>query len=183
MSARAKVFDNDDIGPEAVLASACLPLLFQAVEIDGEHYWDGGYMGNPPIFPLIYRCHSRDVIIVHITPIERVRLPTTAGEIINRINEISFNSSLMREMRAIAFVSRLIDDGKVLDNSMKRMLIHSIEAAEIMAELSAVNKLNTDWDNLTGLMKAGRERADAWLLRNFDRLGKESTVDIREKYL
>jgi NTE family protein len=81
------------------------------------------------------------------------------------------------------FVSRLIDDGKVLDNSMKRMLIHSIEAAEIMAELSAVNKLNTDWDNLTGLMKAGRERADAWLLRNFDRLGKESTIDIREKYL
>ena len=89
----------------------------------------------------------------------------------------------MREMRAIAFVSRLIDDGKVLDKSMKRMLIHSIEAAEVMAELSAVNKLNTDWDNLARLMKAVRERADAWPLRNFDRLGKESTVDIREKYL
>jgi NTE family protein len=100
---KIKVFDNDDIGPEAVLASACLPPLFQAVEIDGEHYWDGGYMGNPPIFPLIYGCHSRDVLIVHINPIERVRLPTTAGEIINRINEISFHSSLMREMRAIAF--------------------------------------------------------------------------------
>jgi NTE family protein len=100
---KIKVFDNDDIGPEAVLASACLPPLFQAVEIDGEHYWDGGCMGNPPIFPLIYGCHSRDVIIVHINPIERVRLPTTAGEIINRINEISFHSSLMREMRAIAF--------------------------------------------------------------------------------
>jgi NTE family protein len=101
-------------------------------------------MGNPPIFPLIYGCDSRDVIIVHINPLERVRLPTTAGEIIDRINEISFNSSLMREMRAIAFVSRLIVDGKVLDNSMKRMLIHSIEAAEVMAELNAVIS-KEDW--------------------------------------
>ena len=179
---KIKVFANDEMGPEAVLASACLPLLFQAVEIDGEHYWDGGYMGNPPIYPLIYGCNSRDVI-GHINPLERVRLPTTAGESINRIDKISFNSSLMREMSAIAFVSRLINNGKVLDNSMKRMLIHSIEAAEIMAEVSAVNKLNTDWDNFTGLMKTGRERADAWLLQNFDRLGKESTVDLREKYL
>jgi NTE family protein len=179
---KIKVFRNDEIGPEAVLASACLPLLFQAVEIDGEHYWDGGYMGNPAIFPLIYGCNSRDVVIVHINPLERARLPTTASEIMNRINEISFNSSLMREMRAIAFVTQLIDDGKIIGNSMKRMLIHGIEAADVMAELSALNKLNADWDNLTYLMKVGRERADAWLSTNFDRLGKQSTVDI-VKYL
>jgi NTE family protein len=180
---KIKVFRNDEIGPDAVLASACLPLMFQAVEIGGEHYWDGGYMGNPAIFPLIYGCDSRDVVIVHINPLEQSRLPTTATEIINRINEISFNSSLMREMRAIAFVTKLIDDGKILDNSMKRMLIHGIEAANVMAELGALNKLNADWDNLTHLMKVGRERADAWLQKNFGRLGEESTVDIRDEYL
>jgi len=179
---KIKVFQNHEIGPEAVLASACLPFIFQAVEIDGEHYWDGGYMGNPAIFPLTYGCNSRDVVIVHINPLERARLPTTASEIINRINAISFNSSLMREMRAIAFVTKLIDDGKIVGNSMKRMLIHGIEAADVMAELSA-QQLNADWDNLTYLMGLGRERADTWLQKNFDRLGKESTVDIREEYL
>lgn len=180
---KIKVFENDAIGPDAVLASACLPLMFQAVEIDGEHYWDGGYMGNPAIFPLIYRCDSRDVVIVHINPLERAKLPTTAAEIMNRINEISFNSSLMREMRAIAFVTKLIDDGKILDNSMKRMLIHGIDAADVMTELGSLDKLNADWDNLSYLMKAGRERADSWLQKNFGRLGEESTVDIREEYL
>jgi len=180
---KIKVFQNDEIGPDAVLASACLPLMFQTVEIDGEHYRDGGYMGNPAIFPLIYGCDSRDVVIIHINPLERAKLPTTASEIMNRINEISFNPSLMREMRAIAFVTKLIDDGKILDNSMKRMLIHGIEAADVMAELGTLNKLNADWDNLNHLMKVGRERADAWLKQNFGRLGKESTVDIREEYL
>jgi len=160
--------------------------MFQAVEIDGEHYWDGGYMGNPAIFPLIYGCDSRDVVIIHINPLERANLPTTASDIMNRINEISFNSSLMREMRemrAIAFVTKLIDDGKISDNSMKRMLIHGIEAAAVMAELGALNKLNADWDNLNHLMKVGREPTDAWLKQNFGGLGEESTVDIREEYL
>jgi NTE family protein len=180
---KIKVFQNDEIGPEAVLASSCLPFIFQAVEIDGEHYWDGGYMGNPAIFPLIYGCESRDVVIVHINPLERPRLPTTASEIMNRINEISFNSSLMREMRAIAFITKLIDDCKIGDNSLKRMLIHAIEGADVMAELSALNKLNADWGNLTYLMELGRARADAWLETNFDQLGRESTVDIREQYL
>ena len=180
---KIKVFQNDEIGPEAVLASACLPFIFQAVEIDGENYWDGGYMGNPAIFPLIYDCESRDIVIVHINPLERARLPTTASEIMNRINEISFNSSPMREMRAIAFVTKLIDDGRISDNSLKRMLIHGIEAADVMADLTALNKLNADWDNLTYLMGLGRERADVWLATNFDRLGKESTINIREEYL
>ena len=122
-------------------------------------------------------------MIVHIYPLERARLPTIANAILNRINEISFNSSLMREMRAIAFVTKLLDDGKIVDNSMKRMLIHGIEAADEMAELNVLTKLNTNWDNLTYLMRLGRERADSWLNDNCDRLGKESTVDIREKYL
>jgi NTE family protein len=126
---------------------------------------------------------TADVLVVHINPLERAKLPTTAREIMNRINEISFNSSLMREMRAIAFVTKLIDDCKILDNSMKRMLIHGIEAADVMTEPGSLNKLNADWDNLTYLMKVGRTRADAWLQTDFVRLGEESTVDIREECL
>jgi NTE family protein len=111
---KIKVFDNCEIGVDAVLASACLPFLFQAVEIDGEAYWDGGYAGNPPIFPLIYNCSSSDVLIVQLSPMRREELPHSSMEILNRV---SFNSSLLREMRAIRFVTRLIDDGTVIDGS------------------------------------------------------------------
>jgi NTE family protein len=180
---KIRFFDNDEIGPDAVLASACLPFLFQAIEIDGEHYWDGGYIGNPAIFPLIYNCDSRDVVIVHINPIERPDVPKTAGEILNRINEISFNSSLMREMRSVCFVTKLIQEQKILDKTIKRMLIHSIEADDVMQAMSVGSKFNADWDQVNKLMKVGRERADAWLAANFDRLGKQSTIDIHEKYL
>ncbi len=179
---KVRVFGNDEVNVDAVLASACLPFLFQAVEIDGDAYWDGGYMGNPCIYPLIYECQSTDVLIVHINPLERKHMPHTAAEILNRINEISFNSSLMREMRAISFVTRLIDAGEIKSN-MKRMLIHSIAANEVMSELGHSSKLNADWEFLVNLRDSGRAHADAWIRENFDRLGKESTVDIRGTYL
>jgi NTE family protein len=180
---KIKVFDNRQMGPDAVLASGCLPFLFQAVEIDGEHYWDGGYMGNPALYPLIYHCDSTDVLIVHINPLERPELPVTGTAILNRINEISFNSSLMREMRAINFVTRLIDEEHCSRESLKRMLIHAIAADDVMSGLSVASKLNADWEFLTHLRDTGRARADAWLAKNFGRLGRESTVDIRERYL
>ncbi len=180
---KIKVFENDVICPERVLASGCLPMLFQAVEIDGEHYWDGGYMGNPAIYPLIYRCDSRDVMIIHINPLERQELPTTAFEIMNRVNEISFNSSLMREMRAISFVTKMIDDDPAAMKSLKRVLVHAIAADDIMSGLGAASKLNGDWDFLTYLRDHGREHADKWLAGNFDSLGRESTVDVRKEYL
>jgi NTE family protein len=148
---KIKVFENDAMSVDVVLASACLPYLFHAVEINGEHYWDGGFMGNPAIFPLIYNSGSKDVILVHINPIERKKLPKTAAEIFNRMDEISFNSSLMREMRAVAFVTKLIDDN-VLDRSKySRMLIHSIRDDAAMAELGVATKLNPDWDFLCRL--------------------------------
>src|SRR5215831_10695900 len=122
---KPKIFRQPAIQLDSVMASACLPFLFKAVEIDGEAYWDGGYMGNPAIFPLIYNCESTDVMVVHINPLMRKELPVTAGEILNRINEISFNSSLMREMRAISFVTRLIDDGDIEMDRLKRLHIHA----------------------------------------------------------
>ncbi len=180
---KVKIFENGEITPLAVLASGCLPFMFRAVEIDGEPYWDGGYMGNPAIFPLIYGCQSSDVLIVHINPITRDTLPQTATEILNRLNEISFNSSLMREMRAIAFVTKLIDDGELKSKNMRRILIHAVEAEALMKDLGVASKLNPDWDFLVHLRDIGRERADAWLRENFDKLGVDSTIDIHDKYL
>ncbi len=165
------------------MASACLPFVFQAVEIDGEAYWDGGYMGNPAIYPLIYNCESADVLVVHINPLERKELPKSAAEIMNRINEISFNSSLMREMRAISFVTKLIDTGDIKPGTMKRMLIHAISADDVMNELSHTSKLNADWEFLMRLHDTGRARAGAWLEENAGKIGRESSVDIRDVYL
>jgi NTE family protein len=180
---KIKVFDNDEIGVDAVLASACLPFLFQAVEIGGEAYWDGGYMGNPPIFPLIYNCSSDDVLLVHINPMQRDELPRSATDILNRINEISFNSSLMREMRAIHFVTRLLDDGSIANGSLRRMRFHAVAADDVLSKLGVASKLNADWQFLTSLRDTGRERAEHWLNTHFERLGIDSTVDLQAVYM
>jgi NTE family protein len=180
---KIKVFTDKEITADCVLASACLPFLYQAVEVDGEHYWDGGYMGNPALFPLIYSCQSRDILIVHVNPIERPDKPTSAREIMNRVNEISFNSSLMREMRAVAFVTKLIDDGKLNQSDAKRVLIHSVCADDVMCGLGAASKLNADVGFLRQLRALGRERAQAWIDDHFDDLGSRSTVDIQAAYL
>jgi NTE family protein len=140
-------------------------------------------MGNPAIFPLIYGCDSRDVIVVHVNPITREELPKTAAEILNRINEISFNSSLMREMRAISFVTKLIDEGEVEGTSLKRMLVHGIANEKAMSQLSVASKLNADWEFLTYLKDVGRAAAEDWLSVHFERLGKESTIDLHNAYL
>ena len=180
---KVKVFTNKEMSADCVLASACLPFLQQAVVIDGEHYWDGGYMGNPALYPLIYHCESRDIVVVHINPMERAEIPQSASDIMNRINEISFNSSLMREMRAVAFVTKLLDDGKLKDDSLKRMFVHAIAADDVMQDLTVASKFNADWDFLRQLFTTGRERADAWIAQNYDSLNSASTVDIRETYL
>jgi NTE family protein len=140
-------------------------------------------MGNPAIYPLIYNCDSADIVVVHINPLERRELPKSAAEILNRINEISFNSSLMREMRAISFVTKLIDSGDIKPGTMKRMLIHGISADDVMNELSHASKLNADWDFLVRLHETGRARAGAWIEANGEKIGRESTVDIRGMFL
>lgn len=180
---KVRIFETKEITADAVLASACLPFLFQSVEIEGEYFWDGGYIGNPAIFPLIYESKSNDVVIVHINPIVRKGVPTSAAEILNRLNEVSFNSSLMREMRAIAFVAKLIKEGKVKKGDMKDMHIHSIRADEIMAHHSVSSKLNTDWGFLMHLRDEGRNVAKAWLEEHYTKIGKESSVDIRKEFM
>jgi NTE family protein len=179
---KIKVFSGDELTPEAVMASACLPKIFQAVEIDGEHYWDGGYMGNPPIFPVFYSTRVEDVVIVQINPIERPQLPRTAREIDNRIDEISFNSSLIRELRAIEFVTRLIDDNKLPADEYTRVRMHRIENSRELVPLSASSKLNTEWAFLTHLRDIGRNTAEAWLDEHAGSVGEASTIDLRAMF-
>ena len=180
---KIRIFTGEDVCAEAVLASACVPTLFQAITIDGQHYWDGGYMGNPAIFPLIYHCNTRDVVIVHINPLVRPGVPITAADILNRISEISFNSSLMRELRTIAFVTDLIQQDKVDRKEMKEMLIHSIKSDAAMCALSVSSKYNADWDFLCGLYDNGRRETEAWLTENYRYIGERSSIDIRKEFL
>lgn len=180
---KVRVFHNEELTSDVVLASACLPMIFKAVEIEGEHYWDGGYMGNPSIFPLAYHAKSPDVLIVHLNPMLRDELPTTSSEIYNRINEISFNSALLLELRSIAFVRKLIDEGKLSANDYRKLQIHAIKVDNIMSKLSVESKFNTDWDFLCELRDEGRKATTKWLKANYDIVGKDSSIDIANEYL
>lgn len=179
---QVRVFNTDEITSDVVLASACLPYIFKAVEIEGEYYWDGGYTGNPSLFPFFYHVESPDIMIIHINPIERPGPPILPHEIFNRINEISFNSALLKEFRAIAFVQKLLDEGWLKEkykDKLKYMLIHSISADKALNDLSVASKLSSDWNFLLTLRNRGRAKASEWLARNFDKIGVESTVNLR----
>ncbi len=185
---RAKVFSGNEISSDAILASTTLPSLFQAIEIPNpetgrpEAYWDGGFTGNPPLFPLFYGTRARDILIVHINPIEREELPRNARDIMNRVNEISFNASLMGELRAIAFTRRLIAEGRIPEGAMKDVLVHSIMDDATMRKLGGATKLSPDWTFLLHLKEAGREAADGFLRRHWSALGEKATVDLRAIY-
>jgi NTE family protein len=180
---RLRVFEHGDISLDAVVASSSLPALFQAVEINGDHYWDGGYMGNPPIFPIIYNCTSADVVLIMINPIETQQVPQTAQAILDRINTLSFNSSLMREMRAINFVNRLVEKGFDEGGRLKKMLIHCIDAEDEMTHLGVSSKLNVRREFLTWLFELGRKRADIFLRDHFGKIGRESSTSIEGRFL
>ena len=185
-SGNVRIFQNPEITVDVVMASACLPFMYQAVEIDGHTYWDGGYMGNPALFPLFYRTDARDVLIVHINPIVRMGTPTTPHEIEDRVNEISFNSALIKELRAVAFVQKLIGDGWLKDeyrDQLKYVLIHSLRADDALGDLSAASKLCTDWSFLETLRDRGREATEVWLARHFDDVGNRQTVDLHAQFL
>jgi NTE family protein len=179
---RVRVFEREELTADAVMASACLPFMFQAVEIDGVPYWDGGYMGNPVLFPFFRHCRSDDVIVVQISPIVREGTPKTAREILNRVNEITFNSSLLREYRAIDFVGRLLEEGRIDKEQYKHVLVHRIDADEELVPLGASSKLNAEWPFLQHLFDVGRNTAKEWLDSHFDDLGKRSTLNIRELF-
>ncbi len=177
-SGKIRVFDAAEIGPDQIMASACIPTLFQAVEIDGEAYWDGGYMGNPALFPLFQPQLPNDIVIVNINPLERREIPKTPQEIQNRINEISFNSSLLRELRAISFVKRLIHDGIVENRGMKDVYVHMIADDEMMQRLSVATKLLPTPSVLADLKAAGQAAAERFLQNHREDLNERGSVDL-----
>ena len=174
---RGRVFRNREITPDVMLASACLPTLFQAVEIDGEPYWDGGYSGNPTITPLVRECASKDTILVQINPVERQGTPRTARDILNRLNEVSFNAVLLKELRMIALLRQVANHGDCEGALWAGMRIHRV-ASKQMVELGYSSKLNAEWDFLCMLRDEGRRSAEAFLAADGKHLGQRSSLDL-----
>ena len=175
---KVRVFDNREIDVDPVLASACLPTVFKAVEIDGVPYWDGGYMGNPVLFPFIYETETDDVVLIQINPIERTETPRTSQEIANRIDEITFNASLLREFRAIEFVRRLIEEGRLPEDEYRALRLHRVEAPAELLALSASTKQNAEPGFVDHLFDLGRRSADQWLEGDAVKVGHEPGIDL-----
>ena len=176
---RLRVFRNKDVTSDALLASAWLPFMFQAIEVDGEAYWDGGYSGNPPITPLVRETAARDTILVPINPVERAGTPRTAREIINRVNEVSFNASLLKELRMIAVLRRVVNPGDDEGSRWAEMRIHMIATA-MMNTLGVSSKLNAEWDFFCFLRGVGRREAEEFLTAHADDVGRRSTIDLEQ---
>jgi NTE family protein len=179
---KIRIFEAHELTADHLMASACLPTIFQAVEIEGEPYWDGGYMGNPAIYPVIYGAGALDVLLVQINPLERREVPRSATQIHARLTEITFNGGLLRELRAIDFVSRLVDEGRLPEGGYKRLRMHRIDGAGLLDDLSASSRLTPGWDMLTDLRDRGRAAAQAWLARHYEAIGERGTLDLRGAY-
>jgi NTE family protein len=176
---RGRVFRNGEITPDVLLASACLPTLFQAIEIDGESYWDGGYSGNPTITPLVRECNSKDTILVQINPVERPGLPRAARDILNRLNEVSFNAVLLKELRMIALLRQVAQAENSETAKWADMRIHRV-SSDMMIELGYSSKLNAEWEFLCMLRDEGRRAAEGFLSAHREDLGRRSTLDLDE---
>ncbi|WP_421998984.1 patatin-like phospholipase family protein [Reyranella sp.] len=185
-SGKVRIFTREELSIDALLASACLPNVHDAVVIDGVPYWDGGYRGNPPIWPFFYESESRDVVLVEVDPPSREGVPTSNAEVADRLNEITFGGALMAEMRAIAFVHALIDQGGLTEpfaRRYRRILVHSIADPGALAAMGAVSKFNIEPAFLDHLFGLGRRAATAWLETTFDKVGVESSIDIAARFL
>ena len=185
-SGQVRVFGTGELSADVLLASACLPSVFQAVEIDGEHYWDGGFMADPPLFPFFYECTARDLLLVMVNPLSRETVPRLPGDILDRVNEISFNAALVSEMRAIAFVQKLLRDGWLqarYRSRLKDVLVHAVRADGVLSDLGTDSKFRTAPSFLRDLRERGRQAAQAWLEKDLRSVGRRSSVDIRARFL
>jgi NTE family protein len=176
---QVKVFERSSLTVDAVMASACLPQIFHAVNVDGDDYWDGGYAGNPVLYPFAYHSDSQDIVIVQINPLNCQETPRAARDILNRVNEITFNASLLQELRAIDFVARMLDEGSLDPERYRKMLIHIIADEKGFQDLNASSKMNTEWEFLEHLHNLGYRAAEEWLEVNFGRIGDSSSVNVR----
>lgn len=179
---QVKVFDRTQLCADMVMASACLPYMFEAVEIDGVPYWDGGFTGNPPLLPLYRESGCSDIAIVQINPIKKLGVPKSAREILNRMNEITFNTSLLKELQALKFIKKLLAEGSLDTAKYRDMNLHVIDCQDELAPLGASSKLNAEWEFLVHLRDLGRQTAKSWLEANFKNIGKASTLDLEDLF-
>lgn len=190
-SGRQRIWRGAEIGIESVLASACLPTLFPAIEVDGEAFWDGGYMGNPSLLPLLTETATLDLMLVQVQPSQRAELPLDSAAVLDRINEITFHGSLVKEMRSLAILRKLIQDEGLVDRAFKEPLfrkaaalrVHRIEGGEKLDALTTAGALDSAWHRLLALHRAGHEAADTWLTDHYTHLGRHGTVDLVAEYL
>ena len=174
---KIRVFHNREIDCDTLMATSCVPTMFHAVEVGGEYYWDGGYVANPAIFPLIDECNAKDIVLVQLTRSRCERLPRQAAEIDERFREITLNACLIREIRAIHLITRMIDEKKLKHSSIRRINLHIVKDDAVFADLGAGSALNTDWDFLNALRRAGGETAQRWIGANYARLGTDIPFD------
>ena len=179
---KIKIWDNKKFSPDVLMASACLPFLYQAVEIEGKYYWDGGYIANPAIYPLMDGCDTSDIVIVQLRRLKCDNVPKTRGEITDRLKEVTFNGCLVREMRAIYLITKLIDKGIIKEGTMRRYNTHIIRNEDSFDGLNMSSALNTDIEYLRMLHDEGYKTADKWLEENFENIGKKSTIDDDEVF-
>ncbi len=175
---KARIFRRPELTADMVMASACLPTMFKAVEINGEFYWDGGYMGNPTLYPLYTETDCADIILVQINPISRDKIPKSSPEIMDRLNEITFNSALLQEFRAINFVSRLIDAGRLDGTHYKKLRLHLVTGGEAVDQYGASSKINPDYRMFEDLFRIGRAAGEAFLQEHFVSIGVRGTLDL-----
>ncbi len=175
---RLRIFGNEEISADVLLASACLPHLHHAVEVNGEWYWDGGFMGNPVLEPLVELCESHDILIVQVNPTHRRSVPRSADEILDRLNEITFNASLMREIRTVAHVTAMVEAGELPASRFDRTYFHLVHAEDEMTRFGMGSKFDTSWGFLTRLRDLGRARAQSWLDAHRDDVGRRTTLDL-----
>jgi len=175
---QAKVFDTQHISLDALLASACLPLLYKAVKVDSEYYWDGGYMGNPPLYPLIKGTNTNDIVLVQINPCRIKTIPTKADEILHRINEVSFNSSLIAELRLIEFKNKILANGYNMNGKLRKVCYHMISADNILERFDVSSKSNSSWEFINLLKKEGKKYAARWIEMNYARINNETSADF-----
>jgi NTE family protein len=180
---KAEIFSGKRLTEAAVMASACLPLLFRAVEIEGEHYWDGGYSGNPALHPLIYRCQASDIVLIQINPVERNAVPDTGSEIMDRMNELTFNASLLAQMRVIDLVNRLIDKGYLPPERYRTVRLHRIDGGEALEAYPASSKSSADGQLIEALFELGQKCGQRWLKKHYDEVGIKTSINISKDYL
>ncbi len=180
---RIRVFRREELSEDTLMASTALPLMFHAAEVEGLHYWDGGFVGNPALFPLFYECESQDIVIVQINPQKREAVPKSVFEIQDRMSEISFNASLASELRAVHFVNRLIQKGALDKDRYHQVLIHMIESENEMRKLGSATKMLIEPQFLRHLFELGRNAADTWIEAHLKSVGVESSIDLRARFL